>query len=86
MADQTQPAGQSRSRHPHPTVPAAEDHGHNTGRFTSWLAVAIMIAGFIVGGLGLILGPNWPLFWAGVGVIAVGGIYGLASGIMEDYG
>lgn len=60
--------------------------GHNTGRPTSWLAVTVVIIGFVVGGLGLILGPSWLLFWVGVGITAVGGSYGLATGIMEDYG
>lgn len=59
---------------------------HNTGRLSSWLAVAVIVVGFIVGGLGLILGPAWLLFWVGVGIVVVGGIYGLAVGIMEDYG
>jgi len=59
---------------------------HNTGRMTSWLAVAVIIVGFTVGGLGLILGPTWLLFWVGVGIVVVGGIYALAVGIMEDYG
>ena len=60
--------------------------GHNTGRMTSWIAVLVIIIGFIVGGLGLILGPEWIMFWVGVGIVVVGGIYAFAVGIMEDYG
>lgn len=59
---------------------------HNIGRMTSWVAVAVILAGFIVGGLGLVFGPNWVMFWVGVGVVVVGGIYALAVGIMDDYG
>lgn len=59
---------------------------HNTGRLTSWIAVIVIVAGFVVGGLGLIFGPNWLVFWVGVGIVVVGGIYALAVGIMEDYG
>jgi hypothetical protein len=59
---------------------------HNIGRMTSWAAVAVILAGFIVGGLGLVFGPNWVMFWVGVGVVVVGGIYALAVGIMDDYG
>lgn len=59
---------------------------HNSGRLTSWAAVAVIIVGFIVGGLGLMLGPTWLMFWVGVGIVAVGGVYALAVGIMEDYG
>jgi hypothetical protein len=60
--------------------------GHNTGRATSWIAVAVMVLGFSAAGLGLVLGPIWALFWVGLAVFAAGGIYGLAVGIMEDYG
>ena len=59
---------------------------HNTGRLSSWIAVMVIVAGFIVGGLGLIFGPSWVTFWVGVGIVVVGGIYALAVGIMEDYG
>ena len=59
---------------------------HNIGRMTSWAAVAVILVGFIVGGLGLVFGPNWVMFWVGVGVVVVGGIYALAVGIMDDYG
>jgi hypothetical protein len=61
----------------------AEEHVH--GRPISWILVAIMIVGFIVGGLGLVLGPNWVLFWVGVGVVIVSGLAALATGIMNDY-
>jgi hypothetical protein len=64
----------------------AEETGHQTGKLTSWIAVLIMVLGFVIFGLGLVLGPIWALFWIGVAVVAGGGIYGLAVGIMEDYG
>ena len=35
------------------------------GRPVSWVAVSIIMAGFLVGGLGLVFGPTWWLFWAG---------------------
>ena len=60
--------------------------GHQTGKLTSWIAVAIMVLGFVIFGLALVLGPIWVLFWVGLAVTAAGGIYGLAVGIMEDYG
>ena len=60
--------------------------GHNTGRLTSWIAVAVMVLGFVIFGLALVLGPIWALFWIGLAITAAGGIYGLAVGIMEDYG
>lgn len=59
---------------------------HNTGRPASWIAVIVIVVGFLVGGAGLIFGPSWVTFWVGVGIAIVGGIYALAVGIMEDYG
>ena len=64
----------------------AEDTGHKTGRPTSWIAVAIMVLGFVIFGVALVLGPIWALFWIGLAVTAGGGIFGLANGITEDYG
>jgi hypothetical protein len=64
----------------------SEHTGHQTGKLTSWIAVAIMVLGFVIFGLALVLGPIWALFWIGLAVTAGGGIYGLAVGIMEDYG
>jgi hypothetical protein len=49
----------------------------------SWLAALVILAGFVVGGIALILW-NWPMFWAGVGVVAVGCVFGWAVNIMED--
>ena len=55
------------------------------GRPVSWVAVGLMMAAFLVGGLGLILGPIWWLFWVGVGMCAVGGLLALATHIFDDW-
>ncbi len=55
------------------------------GRPVSWVAVAIIVAGFIAGGLGLVLGPVWWLFWLGAGMVAVGGLLALSINIFEDW-
>jgi len=44
-----------------------------------------MMAAFLVGGLGLILGPIWWLFWVGVGMCVVGGLLALATHIFDDW-
>jgi len=62
--------------------PATETHH---GRPVSWVAVGIVMAAFLVGGLGLILGPTWWLFWVGVGMFAVGGLLALATNIFNDW-
>jgi hypothetical protein len=55
------------------------------GRTVSWVAVSLITAGFIVGGLGLCLGPVWWLFWAGGGLVVVGGLLALSTHIFEDW-
>lgn len=55
------------------------------GRAVSWVAVSIIMAGFLVGGLALVFGPTWWLFWVGLGIAAVGGLLALAINIFEDW-
>lgn len=55
------------------------------GRPVSWVASVIIILGFLIGGIGLITGPAWWLFWTGAGVAAVGAILGLSFGIFNDW-
>jgi hypothetical protein len=44
-----------------------------------------MMAAFLVGGIGLISGPAWWLFWVGVGMCATGGLLALATHIFDDW-
>jgi len=55
------------------------------GRPVSWVAVSLMMLGFLCGGLGLVFGPVWWAFWVGVGLTAIGGLLGLATNIFEDW-
>jgi hypothetical protein len=55
------------------------------GRAVSWVAVSIIMGGFLIGGIGLIAGPTWWLFWTGVGFATVGGLVALATDIFEDW-
>jgi hypothetical protein len=55
------------------------------GRSVSWVAVTLIIIGFVVGGLALVFGPTWWLFWVSLGVAAIGGLLALATNIFEDW-
>jgi hypothetical protein len=55
------------------------------GRAVSWVAVSIIMVGFVAGGLALVFGPTWWLFFTGLGLAAVGGLLALASNIFEDW-
>ncbi|MEP6526166.1 MAG: HGxxPAAW family protein [Nocardioidaceae bacterium] len=42
----------------------------------AWTAVTIILVAFIVGGVGLMAGPNWWVFWVGVVLLPIGAIVG----------
>jgi hypothetical protein len=55
------------------------------GRPVSWVAVSIVMASFLMGGLALCVGPIWWLFWLGLGLACLGGLMGLSINIFEDW-
>ena len=63
----------------------AWEHEEYHGRPVSWVAVSVIMVGFVVGGLALIFGPTWWLFWASVGLVVVGGLIALSTNIFEDW-
>lgn len=56
---------------------AAESQAHDNHGQTpaAWTAVIIVMAAFIVGTLGIMLG-QWVMFWIGAGMVVLGGIVG----------
>jgi|GEM_PF-513434 len=51
-------------------------HGDSHGNTpAAWTTVIIIIIAFTAGTLGIILG-NWIIFWASVGLVAVGAVVG----------
>lgn len=57
--------------------------GNLYGKLSSWVVVAVAIAAFVAGGVGLIL-AWWWLFYAMAGVFVTCVLVGAAVGIMED--
>jgi hypothetical protein len=55
------------------------------GRPVSWVAVSLIMAAFLAGGLALVFGPTWWVFWASVALAAVGGLLALATHIFDDW-
>jgi hypothetical protein len=47
--------------------------------------VVIIVVGFLLGGVALVAGTIWPLFWTGVGVVVVGSILAASIGIFNDW-
>jgi hypothetical protein len=55
------------------------------GRAVSWIAVTLIVIAFVAGGLALVFGPTWWLFWASLALAAVGGLLAIATNIFEDW-
>ena len=62
-----------------------DPHQAHHGRPTSWVATCIIIIGFIVGGVALVVGPSWWLFWTGTGIVVLGAVFGAATHMMDDW-
>jgi len=61
------------------------EHEEYHGRRVSWVAVTLIIAGFIIGGIALPIGPTWVLFWIGAAGVVVGVIFAASIRIMDDW-
>ena len=55
------------------------------GRLVSWVAVSIIMLGFLVGGLSLVFGTIWWLFWTRLGLVVVGALLAASTNIFEDW-
>ena len=67
------------------TSEPAWEHEEYHGRPVSWVAVTIIIIGFIIGGIALSIGPVWVLLWVGVALVVIGGIFAASIRIMDDW-
>jgi hypothetical protein len=69
-----------------PSTPAAYSAPHAYhGRRSSWVVVAIIIGGFVIGGASMFAGPTWWLFWLGTGIVVLGTILGAVFHIFDDW-
>jgi hypothetical protein len=58
---------------------AYNSHGHTPA---AWTAVGMIVAGFVVAGIGVMM-LSWQVFWfGGVGLIVLGGIIGKVMQMM----
>jgi hypothetical protein len=59
------------------TSKAASAHGrghkhvHHGQTPAAWAGTLLGLLAFVLGGIAMLLGPNWVLFWIGVGVAVV---------------
>ena len=90
MADQAAPGtmaetGDTGARGLDAQIAPSYVHEAHHGRPASWVAVSIIIVGFIIGGIALTVGPTWWLFWVGAGIVVLGGLMGAAVHIFDDW-
>ncbi|MGD0608649.1 MAG: HGxxPAAW family protein [Streptosporangiaceae bacterium] len=64
--------------------PAHTPDAHH-GRRSSWVAVSIIIVGFVVGGIAMVPHPKWWLVWVGTGIVVLGAIMATATRIFDDW-
>lgn len=56
--------------------------GNHGSTPAAWTLVVLVTVGFIVSTVALVIG-QWPVFWVGVGLVALGGI---AGGVLKKAG
>jgi hypothetical protein len=66
-----------------PGTPVTFESFH--GRPISWIAVSIIMAAFLIGGLALVFGPTWWLFWVAAGLAAVGFLLAVGCRVFNDW-
>ncbi len=52
----------------------SDSHGSTPA---AWTAVAVCLVGFTIGGVALVIGPSWVMFWVGCALVLVSPIVGL---------
>ena len=79
MTSQSQAAGRmdaSDASKPH-------KHVHHGRTVAAWTGSVIAMAAFVLGGIAMVIGPNWVLFWISVAMLAVGLI---AAKVLQSMG
>lgn len=68
------------------TLTHGAGHGleHNPGKPMSWVAIGVIVVGFIVGIPGMVPHMRWWLFWLGVGIVVVGCVMTLFAKTFQD--
>ena len=60
-----------------PLDPRPLRHVHHGQTGAMWVGVTLVFIGFLIGGIAMLLGPNWPMFVIGAVVAALGIVAGL---------
>ena len=66
------------------TLPHGSAEVHHHGKPMSWVAVSVIILGFVIGGVAMVPHPTWWAFWLGAGIAIVGCIMTLFAKTFSD--
>ncbi len=62
----------------HDLTPIKQKPQYHHGKTpAAWAGTLTATVGFFVGGIGMVLGPNWVMFWIGIALVVVACIVGL---------
>jgi len=70
-----------------PSVQGGETWGNasgHSGTHAAWFVTGVILAGFVLGGVGFTFGPH-ALIWFGVAVVVLAGGYGVLTRAWSDY-
>ena len=63
--------GTSQAQQAVGTSGAPHKHVHHGRTLAAWVGTLLALAAFVLGGIGLVLGPNWAMFWTAVALVVV---------------
>lgn len=61
-----------------------ENPAGHSGRPIGYVASGVIVLGFLLGGIGLTVGPR-VLIWIGVAIVVITGAVGMATHVWSDY-
>lgn len=78
-------AGDTGARGLDAQIGLSQVHEAHHGRPASWVAVSVIIIGFVIGGIALPIGPVWWLFWTATAIVVVGCVMAAAARVLDDW-
>ena len=63
--------GTSQAQQAAGTSGAQHKHVHHGRTLAAWVGTLLALAAFILGGIALVFGPNWAMFWTAVALVVV---------------
>lgn len=69
MASQSQSQSRAAGRADASDASKPHKHVHHGRTVAAWTGSVLAMAAFVLGGIAMVLGPNWTLFWIAVAIL-----------------